>query len=1181
MKNIHFFAFILLFAGIQAFSIQGFAQNMSYSSSRTTQKNLKSVPAGTNDAEVIGIEVVTDGSSSPLSLSGLEISSSGTTLLSDISNVKVYYTGNSEDFSSVNQFGSTVANPTSSFNITGNQQLSSDTNYFWVTYDVDANAAPANFIDASCTEIVIGSNTYTPTITDPFGSRQISKEITFGTGTSASYDNGPTYIRDYWYNVYHYQYNIFNYLITNNEISSNIPNGARVTNLSFYKNTPSRITANGQASFKVYMMSSSKTSLSNSNWSALTQLAEKVHESSWSTDNNLPSDTGWVDFPFDNKFTYNGQGIEVLTDYDGSGLPTTGSYDGQIDWAYSTTSAIQAAGRANLSTPVTSTSTYYGNTSRPNMKLEYVIPPAYDIAVNDLASPSVTQCPQTSETVSVNIKNEGGAPIDFSSKPVTVDMYVSSTTTDTFPSQTINSGILNPGDVQTVTFTNNYNMSQVGTYLFTANVSMANDNNSSNNKKTFQITVESFPAGGEDFESFTVNATSNFPNSWTSDNQSFPWTVSQGSTSSTNTGPNADHTLGNSAGKYIYTEASGYSANAVSSLTSGCIDMSAQTNKILEFWYHMYGTNIGSLHLDIYSNGSWQNDVVSLIGEQHFSYTDPWKRATVDLSSYSGLIQLRFRAIRGGGFRSDIALDDISFVPMKVDAGPDMASCGGDSVKLSPTITGGAPPLNYFWSPSSGLSDNQVLEPMASPNTTTQYTFYAVDDNGYNSSDTVTVTVYPSPSVSFTGLNTDYCENDGSSGLSPSPSGGFFTGPGTIGYAFDPAQAGTGTHQITYNYIDGNGCTGTDSQTTEVHPIPDITISGVNSNYCLDDTPVTVNTSPSGGNLSGPGISGNTFDPMQAGAGTHTITYTYTDTFGCSNTESITITVHDIPNVSISNLPGDACINDAQISLTGSPAGGNFTGPGISGSSFDPAAAGTGTHSITYSYTNAYGCANSITQDIHIHDIPTVSFSGLPDTVCGNDPAITLSGSPSGGSFSGAGISGNSFDPATAGAGTHTVTYTYNDTYGCSNDTSQTVEVLPVPTVNFSGLANMYCITDIAVSLNGSPAGGTFTGPGINGNQFDPATAGAGTHSITYSYTDASGCSNTDTQTTQVEDLPIVTIGAVNTDQCIDAAPLTLNGSPAGGTFSGNGMAGNSFDPAAAGIGTHTITYSYTSAAGC
>lgn len=78
---------------------------------------------------------------------------------------------------------------------------------------------------------------------------------------------------------------------------------------------------------------------------------------------------------------------------------------------------------------------------------------------------------------------------------------------------------------------------------------------------------------------------------------------------------------------------------------------------------------------------------------------------------------------------------------------------------------------------------------------------------------------------------------------------------------------------------------------------------------------------------------------------------------------------------------------------------------------------------------------------------------------------------------------------------------------------------------SFTGLGTFYCDTATPVSLTGVPFGGTFSGPGINGNMFSPALAGIGTHQVIYTYADtvsncyytASGCILSDTQTVVVD----------------------------------------------------------------
>ncbi len=87
---------------------------------------------------------------------------------------------------------------------------------------------------------------------------------------------------------------------------------------------------------------------------------------------------------------------------------------------------------------------------------------------------------------------------------------------------------------------------------------------------------------------------------------------------------------------------------------------------------------------------------------------------------------------------------------------------------------------------------------------------------------------------------------------------------------------------------------------------------------------------------------------------------------------------------------------------------------------------------------------------------------------------------------------------------------------GSCMDTSNivTLSVCQPAAGSISGLSSSYDIYTFSggVTLVGSPAGGVFSGPGVGGNIFDPATAGVGTHTITYTYDDGTGCIGTVTQ---------------------------------------------------------------------
>ena len=99
--------------------------------------------------------------------------------------------------------------------------------------------------------------------------------------------------------------------------------------------------------------------------------------------------------------------------------------------------------------------------------------------------------------------------------------------------------------------------------------------------------------------------------------------------------------------------------------------------------------------------------------------------------------------------------------------------------------------------------------------------------------------------------------------------------------------------------------------------------------------------------------------------GTYNVELTVSDgTNSNTNLMEDYITVLMTPPVML--LPfNDVCVGWPAFELTGgSPAGGVYSGPGISNGWFNPAVAGLGTHTITYTYTATNGCDNSAQQSI-------------------------------------------------------------------------------------------------------------------------------------------------------------------------------------------------------------------------
>jgi len=185
-------------------------------------------------------------------------------------------------------------------------------------------------------------------------------------------------------------------------------------------------------------------------------------------------------------------------------------------------------------------------------------------------------------------------------------------------------------------------------------------------------------------------------------------------------------------------------------------------------------------------------------------------------------------------------------------------------------------------------------------------------------------------------------------------------------------------------------------------------------------------------------------------SGSVTLTLTANNQFCDPDTDDMILTINPLPEVV---CPDDfaVCVDASPVTLTGAtPAGGNYTGDGVSGGSFDPATAGVGTHTITYTYMDPVtGCEDVCTFEITVNGLPTVTCPDPFDICVDADPLSLTGGMPQGGSYSGTGVSGGSFDPG-IGDGTYTITYTYTDPVtGCTNSCDFDITVLPEPDADF------------------------------------------------------------------------------------------------------------------------------------
>jgi len=397
--------------------------------------------------------------------------------------------------------------------------------------------------------------------------------------------------------------------------------------------------------------------------------------------------------------------------------------------------------------------------------------------------------------------------------------------------------------------------------------------------------------------------------------------------------------------------------------------------------------------------------------------------------------------------------------------------CEGDGVTLW-----GSGASTYEW--DKGVVDSEEFYPTA----TQTYTVTGTDSHGCKDGDQIQVKVNPYPDVQIATTDPlEYCAGVTiSTKFTATPSGAQFyqwlKGGKNISGAHTSSY--TATEPGAYSVIViANGCTSvSDEVVLKVNPLPDVTL-GSFSAVCIDADPVTLSGgNPLNGVFSGPGVSDGKFYPDLAGAGNHTITYTYTNDKGCTNFATSSILVNDLPEVTLAAFD-PVCKNDPSFNLTGgNHPEGIYTIGGIAVTTFDPSAASVGDHSVIFSYTDGNGCSNADTSVITVKPLPEAVIATTDKTAWCEGETIntTFTASPVGtyqwfrnGAIE-EGSTGQTY--IANAAGEYSVEVTVN---GCkASSASTTINVIPLPEISIATTdAIEWCEGEaISVLLNANPS---------------------------------------------------------------------------------------------------------------
>jgi hypothetical protein len=475
-----------------------------------------------------------------------------------------------------------------------------------------------------------------------------------------------------------------------------------------------------------------------------------------------------------------------------------------------------------------------------------------------------------------------------------------------------------------------------------------------------------------------------------------------------------------------------------------------------------------------------------------------------------------------------ITVNPLPATPVVTPGGP-TTFCAGGSVTLTSSAAAG-----NLW--SNGATTQAITVSAAGTYTVTTASGGCTSANSAGQ----TITVNPLDNASFNYTSSTLCTG-GSNALPTVTTGGGTFASTPAGMTINPATGeinmGTttdGTYSVTYTTA--GACPAAVSHNITITAAPDAAFTYAQPTYCTADTdPVPAfGAGASGGTFSSAaGLSLNpstgAIDLSASTGGTYTVTNTIPAAGVCPMvTETYSVTINQTPTATVSGGGQQCGTGTVPVTITFTGGGpwnfayfdGTTTTPvtGQSASTYTINAATSGTYTVTAVSNAGCAAAGTGTAAVVINPNPVVSL-GSPVTVCDNaSPVVLTGGLPAGGTYNGTNVAAGQFDPTAVGAGTYNYTYGYTDANGCSGAASSTITVVASPDVQLATLADL-CVYNSPVTLSGgTPAGGTYTGTGVTGGSFDPATAGTGTHVIMYTVTNGNGCTDMALQNLVVDD---------------------------------------------------------------
>jgi len=485
--------------------------------------------------------------------------------------------------------------------------------------------------------------------------------------------------------------------------------------------------------------------------------------------------------------------------------------------------------------------------------------------------------------------------------------------------------------------------------------------------------------------------------------------------------------------------------------------------------------------------------------------------------------------------------------------------CSNDTLRLLPTVLG-TPSFTYAWKGSGTFNSRTTKNATIRNPKTGTYTLIATNACGVDTA-TTAVTINPTPTISVSSAS--ICLGNSVS-LNCTGATSYTWSSGELSSAISVSPSVTTTYTV--SGTNTLNCENFKTVTVTVNPLPTLSITASTDKICWGHLAT----------LTAEGASTYTWSTNEIASSvtvspsfSSTFTVTGTNSNNCESQSFISITVYTVPILAVTANADKICWgNSAILTAEGASTYTWSTNETVSSVTVSP------TSSVTYTVvgTNSNNCENQTTITLTVVPMPTLSVTANEDKICwGNSTTLTAQGAST---YT---WSTNEVSSSVTVTPTTTTTFTVSGTNSdiCESQATVTVTVHPLPTLSVTASVDKICFGNSATLT--AEGASTYT---WSTNEIASSVTVSPTSSTTYSVTgtNSDNCENRATVTLTVNDLPNVSLDLTSIHtQCSNTQSVVLSGgTPLGGTYSGNHTNLNVFYPSNAGMGTFTVTYTYT-----